>query len=203
MKKLLMLSHFLLLINFGSFANNNSDSIKTALLIIDIQKFYFPGDGPGLVNAEQAGLNAGEILNTFRNKKQLVIHIRHESKKGFEFHKTVEPLPGEKVFTKNEVNAFIGTNLNEFLKTNNINQLIIIGMQTHMCLEAAVRAAHDLGYKCIVIENACATRDLKYGEITIKAEEVHASTLVTLSGAGYGLVINKKEFNANPEKYIF
>lgn len=203
MKKLLMLCHFLLLMNLCSFANNNSDSIKTALLIIDIQKFYFPGDGPGLVNAEQAGLNAGEILNTFRNKKQLVIHIRHESKKGFEFHKTVEPLSGEKVFTKNEVNAFIGTNLNEFLKTNNINQLVLIGMQTHMCLEAAVRAAHDLGFKCIVIEDACATRDLKYGDTTIKAYDVHGSTLVTLSGVGYGLVITLKEFNANPDKYIF
>jgi nicotinamidase-related amidase len=203
MKKLLMLSYLLLFLNFSSFANYNSDSIKTALLIIDIQKFYFPGDGPGLVNAEQAGLNAGEILNTFRNKKQLVIHIRHESKKGFEFYKTVEPLSEEKVFTKNEVNAFIGTYLFEFLKTNNINQLVIIGMQTHMCLEAAVRAAHDFGFKCIVIEDACATRDLKYGEITIKAEEVHASTLITLSGAGYGTVINMKEFIANPDKYIF
>ena len=37
--------------------------------------------------------------------------------------------------------------------------LVIVGMQTHMCLEAATRAAHDLGFECVVVGDACATRD--------------------------------------------
>lgn len=65
-------------------------------------------------------------------------------------------------------------------------------MQTHMCLEAATRAAHDFGYICTVVENACATRDLKFGEITVKAKDVHYSTLATLKS--YAKVVNLREF---------
>jgi nicotinamidase-related amidase len=71
-------------------------------------------------------------------------------------------------------------------------------MQTHMCLEAATRAAHDMGYICTVVEDACATRDLKFGEVTVKAKDVHYSTLSTLKS--YGNVVNLKEFLENQNK---
>jgi nicotinamidase-related amidase len=56
-------------------------------------------------------------------------------------------------------------------------------MQTHMCVEAATRAAADMGYKCTLIHDACATRDLKFGETVIPAAQVHASTLASLKGS--------------------
>jgi len=177
-------------------------NIKTALLIVDIQDFYFPGNGPGLVNAESASLNAKEILEIFREKNQLVVHVRHKSDKGFAIHKNVEPLSHEKIITKEEVNSFQNTDLLEYLKTNNISRLVIIGMQTHMCLEAAVRAANDLGFECIVIHDACATRDLKFNDKIVKAEDVHISTLATLAGGGYGKVIDLKTFKEDTDKYL-
>ena len=177
-------------------------TIKTALLIVDIQNFYFPGDGPGLVNAESASLNAREILEIFREKNQLVVHVRHKSEKGFEIHKNVEPLSGEKVITKEEVNSFRNTDLLDFLKADNISRLIIIGMQTHMCLEAAVRAGNDYGFECIVIHDACATRDLKFNGKIVKAEDVHFSTLATIAGGGYGKVIDLKTFKEHKDKYL-
>jgi len=177
-------------------------TIKTALMIVDIQNFYFPGEGPGLVNAESASLNAKEILEIFREKNQLVVHVRHKSDKGFAIHKNVEPLSDEKVITKEEVNSFQNTDLLEYLKTNNISRLVIIGMQTHMCLEAAVRAANDLGFECIVIHDACATRDLKFNDKIVKAEDVHISTLATLAGGGYGKVIDLKTFKEDTDKYL-
>jgi len=177
-------------------------TIKTALMIVDIQNFYFPGEGPGLVNAESASLNAKEILEIFREKNQLVVHVRHKSDKGFAIHKNVEPLSDEKVITKEKVNSFQNTDLLEYLKTNNISRLVIIGMQTHMCLEAAVRAANDLGFECIVIHDACATRDLKFNDKIVKAEDVHISTLATLAGGGYGKVIDLKTFKEDTDKYL-
>ncbi len=177
-------------------------NIKTALLIVDIQNFYFPGDGPGLVNAEAASLNAREILEIFREKNQLIVHVRHKSDKGFEIHKNVEPLSDEKVITKEEVNSFQNTDLLEYLKSNNISRLVIIGMQTQMCLEAAVRAAHDFGFECIVIHDACATRDLKFNDKIVKAEDVQVSTLATIAGGGYGKVIDLKTFKENTDKYL-
>ena len=183
-------------------AQEKTQPIMTALLIIDIQNFYFPGDGPGLVNVIPASLNAREILLTFRDKKQLVIHVRHKSSKGFEIHKNVEPIAGEKIITKEDVNSFKDTDLLEYLKKNDITRLVLIGMQTHLCLEAATRAAHDFGFECVVIEDACATKDVKYGDKVVKAEDVHYSTLATINNT-YGKVINLKTFKENPDKYLF
>jgi nicotinamidase-related amidase len=203
MKKILSLILTVLLFQYSVNSQQKSDSLKTALLIVDIQNFYFPGNGPGLVNAEQASLAAKEILQIFRDKKQLVVHVRHKSVKGSEIHKNVEPLSNEKVITKEEVNSFQGTDLLEYLRSNKINRLVIIGMQTQMCLEAAVRAAHDYGFECVVIQEACATKDLNFAGKVVKAEDVQTSTFATFINGGYSKVIEMKTFKENTDKYLF
>lgn len=185
-------------------AEQPNQTIKTALLIVDIQKFYFPGEGSaGLVHAEEAALAAKEVLQLAREQKKLVIHVRHQSRKGFEIHPYVAPLPDEKVITKQEVNSFYKTDLLEYLKENNINRLVIIGMQTQMCLEGAVRAAHDFGFECIVVKDACATRDLTYAGKTTKAEDVQTAVLATLTDGRYAKVIDLLDFKENYTKYLF
>lgn len=153
---------------------------RTALLLIDIQDFYFAGGRSELVAPEKAADNAALLLTRFRDKRLTVVHIRHNSEPGGTINFRVKPLDNEKVFSKSEVNSFKGTGLQEFLQSAKIDSLIICGMQTHMCVEAAVRAACDLGYKCLLIHDACATKDLKFGDRVIKSEDVHYSTLSTL-----------------------
>lgn len=202
MKKILILALLLLVVQFSANSQQKMDNIKTALLIVDIQNFYFPGNGPGLVNAIPASLNAREILEIFRERNQLVVHIRHKADKGFEIHENVVPLPHEKVITKEEINSFQGTGLREYLESNNINRLIIIGMQTQMCVEAAIRAGHDFGFECIVIQDACATRDVTFKDKTVKAEEVQTSILATITDGGYGKVIDLVTFKENTTRYL-
>jgi nicotinamidase-related amidase len=48
-----------------------------------------------------------------------------------------------------------------YLVSLKVKRLVICGMQTQMCVEATTRAAYDLGFKCIVVEDACATRNPK------------------------------------------
>ena len=153
----------------------------TALLIIDIQDFYFPGGKVPLVEPEAAAKNAGKVLAAFRAEGKTVIHVRHEFEPGGSIHASVAPDEGEKVFTKTEVSCFNGTKLLAHLKEIGVEKLVIVGMQTHMCLEAATRAAHDLGFECVVVADACATRDLTYADHTVPAADVHASTLATLN----------------------
>jgi len=184
-------------------SQSTNNPMKTALLIVDIQKFYFPGDGPGLYHAEEASLAAKEVLKIFRERQQLVVHVRHKSTKGFEIHPNVAPLQDEKVITKEEVNSFYKTDLLDYLKKNTINRLVIIGMQTQMCLEGAVRAAHDYGFECIVVHDACATKDMNFGGRTVKAEDVQTAVLATLSAGRYADIIDLKYFKDNTDKYLF
>lgn len=204
MKKSILLLFVTIIFQVSSIAQSKTESMKTALLIIDIQEFYFPTEtNPGLVGAEEASLVAKEVLAVFRENEQLVVHVRHQSEEGFAIHSNVEPLDSEKVITKSEINGFLGTDLLEYLKSKEITRLVVIGMQTQMCLEAAVRAGHDYGFECIVVGDACATRDLQFEEKTVKAAEVHNSTLATLVGGGYANVINLQSFQKNPEQFLF
>jgi nicotinamidase-related amidase len=163
-----------------------------ALLIIDIQDFYFPGGSSALVDPEKAAVNAALLLDNFRNEKLPVIHVRHNSRTGAEINKMVKPLASEKVISKDEINCFIGTDLTIYLKTIKTDTLVICGMQTHMCVEASTRAASDMGFKCILIHDACATKDLKFNDKIIKAEDVHYSTLSTLKN--YAIVQSTSEY---------
>lgn len=165
---------------------------NTALLIIDIQMFYFPGGQLPLANPGEAAQNASDILTTFREQNMTVIHVRHKASNGFEIHELVSPKEGEKVITKTKANSFIGTDLEDYLNQNNIKNIIITGMQTHMCIEAATRAASDIGYNCVIAEDACTTRDLIYGKHTISAHDVHYSTLNTLNRT-YAKIMSTEE----------
>ncbi|MCP4606033.1 MAG: cysteine hydrolase [Proteobacteria bacterium] len=166
---------------------------KTALLIIDVQEFYFSRGGMPLERPEAASLNVKKILTKFRKRNQLVIHVGHRAKKGASFHTDALPQKGEKIIMKDEVSAFNGTDLLKVLKKNKIRRLVICGMQTHMCVEAAARAAHDLGFDCILVHDACATRTLKFGDSVISAADVHNATLSTLDHA-YATVVDTATF---------
>jgi nicotinamidase-related amidase len=167
----------------------------TALLIIDIQDFYFPGGAMPLVNPEAASRNAARILGKFRKEGRLVVHVGHNAKDGVGFHETVAPISGEKIFYKNEANVFNGTDLLSYLKERKVQRLVIVGMQTHMCVEAAVRAAYDYGFECILVGDACATRNLKYKGREISAECVHDATLAALD-RNYATVVDTETFCA-------
>lgn len=167
----------------------------TALLLIDIQDFYFPGGAVPLHDPEAAARNAARLLERFRAEGRPVVHVGHRAKAGIGFHATVAPREGERIFHKSEVSAFNGTELLAYLRELTIERLVIAGMQTHMCVEAAVRAAHDLGFECVLVEDACATRNLTYQGREVSAGDVHASTLATLDRT-YAKVVDTETYLA-------
>lgn len=193
------LTIFLFLISNRTMAQEQThiDDLKnTALIIIDVQNFYFLGGSLPLSNPEEAAKNAQRLLKIFRENGEMIIHVKHRANIGADIHKLVAPIEGEKVISKNKANAFLDTDLLDYLRNNKIENLILCGMQTHMCLEATTRAASDFGFNCTVIEDACATRDLKFGDITISAINVHYSTLSSLNGT-YAKIESTNEFLEN------
>lgn len=174
-------------------SSDTGEISRSALVIIDVQQFYFPGGAASLVEPEQASRNASKVLGSFRAKGDLVVHVRHKASKGAEIHEHVAPTEAERIFTKTEVSCFNGTELLAYLQKEKVSRLVILGMMTHMCVEAAVRAAHDLGFEVTVVGDACATRDLEFGGTRVEAADVHASTLATLSRT-YAKVVTTQEF---------
>ena len=165
-----------------------------ALLIIDVQNFYFPGGRSELIEPEKAAEKALIAIQAAREKGNPVIYIQHKSASGMEINEMVKPLPAEKIFIKEEVNSFLGTGLKEFIDGLATDTLVICGMQTQMCVEAAVRAAHDFGYDVILLHDACATRNLKFGDREISAADVHASTLAAMKS--YSAVLSVAEWQS-------
>ncbi|EKD71720.1 MAG: isochorismatase [uncultured bacterium] len=167
--------------------------MNTALILIDIQNDYFPGGNMELVGIENAASNARQLLNKFRNKKSPIFHIQHVSirpnatffipdTKGVDINDYVKPNSDEAIITKHYPNSFRDTDLHEKLKQHGIEKLIICGAMSHMCVDSTTRAAFDLGYKCIVISDACATKDLSIHDIHIPAQQVHAAYMAGLHG---------------------
>ena len=94
---------------------------------------------------------------------------------------------------KNHINAFLNTNLKEILDTNEVTELVVIGAMSHMCVDAAVRAAADFGYKVKVIYDACATLNLEFNGIKVPAGYVHATLMAAFEFA-YAQVISTEDY---------
>jgi nicotinamidase-related amidase len=168
-------------------------TMSSALLLIDIQNDYFPGGSMALEGADEAGAQAGKLLAAFRRAGQMVIHIQHLSLRpgstfflpgtpGAEIHACVAPQADEPVIEKHYPNSFRETTLMATLKEKGVDELVIAGMMTHMCVDATVRAAFDFGLRCRVAHDACATRALVFNGETIPAAHVHGAFLAALQG---------------------
>ena len=180
--KISLLITICILIIFKIEVTGMNSSKETALLLIDIQNFYFPGGAWELMNPNKAGLNAKKLLNKFRENNNIIVHIRHNSEPGGEIHKLVQPQKGELIISKSSVNCFKDTQLYDYLIKHQIKTLVICGMMTHMCVEAATRAGSDYGFECIVVHDACATKALEFNGKKVNANDVHLSTLSTIAG---------------------
>lgn len=179
--------------------------MSTALIIIDIQNDYFPNGKMELNNPEKAAANASKVLEWFRqSNKDNIFHIRHiasspelgfflPNTEGSEFHKTVLPLENENIIIKNSANSFLKTDLESKLREKGITKIVVAGMMTHMCIDATVRAAVDLGFETTLIEDACASKDLAYQDEIIPALQVHRAFISALQSM-YCTVRSTEEF---------
>jgi len=177
--------------------------MNACLILVDLQNDYFVGGKMELVNIKQVAKNARQLLVKFRSKNLPIIHIQHISvrpcaafflpnTKGVEINEMVSPIKGENVLNKSYPNSFRETELFEELTKSEIETVVICGAMSHMCVDATTRAAFDYGFKCVVVEDACATKDLVFKDKTIKASDVHASFMAALS-VSYAQVLTTDE----------
>jgi nicotinamidase-related amidase len=177
-----------------------------ALILVDLQNDYFPGGLMELVGAQAAAGQAAQLLRRFRDRALPVFHVRHVADRpgatfflpgtpGADIHAAVAPAPGEPVVVKHFPNSFRDTDLLERLRGAGVAELTICGAMSHMCIDATARAAADLGFACRVAHDACATRALAFGAVTVPAAQVHAAYMAALS-AVYAQVLATAELLA-------
>jgi nicotinamidase-related amidase len=167
--------------------------MSQALVLIDIQNDYFDGGRMTLDGTDAAARNAARLLERFRTQGLPLFHIQHLATQpgatffipgtaGAEIHASVAPRAGELVIQKNFPNAFRETKLELELLSRGIREILVAGNMTHMCIDASVRAASDLGFKVDLAFDACATRALKFGDEDVPAAHVQRAFLSALNG---------------------
>lgn len=168
---------------------HNPPNLKeSALILIDIQNTYRKGVMQ-LTNVEPAILEAQKLLKMARALKVPVIHIQHDAGVGSPYDITadigaiaaeVAPIAGEKVIVKNYPNAFVQTSLDAELKALGVQNIVLAGFMTHMCVNSTAHGAFNLGYAPTIVASATATRPLMStnGKV-LSAEEVHLGALAS------------------------
>ncbi|MDF0750877.1 cysteine hydrolase [Marinobacter sp. 71-i] len=177
---------------------------KRAIIVVDVQNEYFASGKLPLVNIEQAAAKAAQVIEAARQNQDLLVHVRHEAPDpsapfftpgtdGVDIHESVAPQGDEPVIVKNYPNSFLKTNLKELLDASGIEEVVVIGAMSHMCIEATSRAASDFDYKVTVLEDACATMDLEFNGVKVPAAQVHATAMAALEFA-YATVQSTRDY---------
>lgn len=166
-------------------------ALSAAVIVsIDCQNEYVNG-ALALPGMASALAECARVIAAARAAGTPIIHIAHRGKAGGAFDpdaprgqiaEPVKPAEGETVIWKPLPNAFAQTDLDAAVKATGRKELILVGFMTHMCVSSTARAALDLGYRCTIVESACATRDLPApGGGTIGAAELHRASLAALA----------------------
>jgi nicotinamidase-related amidase len=168
--------------------------MKTALLVIDVQKAFSYRDATGGVRScSQAEQNIGVLLTAFRALGEHVIHIHHHStetdsafragQSGCDPQPFAAPIEGEAVVIKHVNSAFIGTNLEADLRGAEITRLVICGATANHCVETTTRMAGNLGFDVLYASDAVWAYEATGPDgVVHSAEQVHSMSLCNLDG---------------------
>jgi ureidoacrylate peracid hydrolase len=103
---------------------------------------------------------------------------------GAEFY-VVRPQPGDDVVVKHRYSAFIGTELAPLLRAQGVENLLIVGVTTNVCVESTARDGYMLDYHVVLVEDCTASY----------SEEPHRATLANIRRA-FGRVVTAAEVAA-------
>ncbi len=163
--------------------------------MIDWQKALSKSDPywGGARNNPDAEAHGQKLLAHWRSHDWPVFHICHHSTTpnsplrasapGAAFIDGFEPRGDEAVIAKGVNSCFIGTNLDEILKSQGLNHVVICGLTTNHCVSTSVRMAGNLGFDVILAGQACATFDRRGWDGTLyPAQTIHDISLANIHG---------------------
>ncbi len=130
------------------------------LLVVDVQRLIMTD---ALHNFEQFKNNVSNLINNARSNDIEVIQGEESDltpgKIGFEVYEEFKPIDSEKLFIKKYNSAFKDTELDVYLKSKEIKDIAICGLQTDLCIDATVKCGLERGYNMIVVDGCNTTVD--------------------------------------------
>jgi len=185
--------HLFVLENVGRTRGSMTQLPKSAaLIVVDVQE-GLADPGSGERNNPQAESNIACLLEAWRSSGRPVRHVVHDSIEpnsllrpglpGNAIQAAAAPAPTEPVYRKNVNSAFIGTSLEQDLRQDGIDTLVVVGLTTNHCVSTTVRMAGNLGFATFVVSDATAAfaRTALDGSRR-PAEAVHSGALSDLHG---------------------
>jgi nicotinamidase-related amidase len=162
--------------------------MNRALLVIDVQNEYFNGQLPVTYPPD----SLPNILNVMRTAAEhnipiaVVQHtetventpIFQKDSEAWQLHPAVAQLPYDLLIEKNLPGSFTGTALEDWLRKQAIETLVISGYMTQMCCDTTARQAIHLGFAIEFLSDATGTLAFSNKAGSATAEELHRTVLV-------------------------
>ena len=175
---------------------------RTALLVVDVQKGFDDPRWPARNNPDCES-NVAALVETWREREQPVVFVRHDSVEPDSPFRTGEPGNALRDFLEGEPDLLVAKSVNSsfhgapdldaWLRSQGIKRIAVCGVQTNMCCETTARVGANLGYELTFVLDATHTFDQPAHDGSVISADELARVTASNIDPEFGRVVTTEE----------